>query len=185
MAQVFSDDTFQSLKRFLLQPIREISQLPNWTLSRTLAVQALTSALSGVIAGLLPLSLWRFLNGLIFFPFLVTVMTAVLASFFYYVFQILDRRTVPYTRLLNLVFFANLPYLIFHVSSSLFPFADLIGLSMSALLLTVGLSENFNLEKKRAMKWVGFIFVLLFILWGTEKITTWQGSRMPDAVDHP
>lgn len=164
--------------------MQEIARLPVWPLSQVLILQALCAGFSGAAAGLFPPGLWKLLQGLILFPILVTVMSLLLTSFFYYSFQIFENRTVSFVRLLTLIFFANLPYFLFHIPSSLFPPADVFGLGMTAILLVIGLTENFALEKKRSLRLVGAVFGLLFLLWLAEKITGIQRERMPDSVSY-
>lgn len=177
--------TFATLKDFFRHPMQEIARLPEWPLRRVLALQALCAGVSGMAAGLFPPGLWKLLQGLILFPILVTVMSAVLACFFYYSFQIFERRTVSMVRLITLIFFANLPYLLFHIPSSLFPPADIFGLGMAAILLVIGLTENFGLPKKRSLRLVGVVFGLLFLLWLAEKVTGIQRERMDASVPSP
>jgi hypothetical protein len=183
MSQDGFQDTIQSLKAFFRHPLEEVARLPNWGLKRTLIVQALLAGISGALAGVFPPGLWKILQGLILFPILVTVMSALLASFFYYYFQIFERRTVSYPRLLTLIAFASFPFFLFHIPSTLFPFADLFGLAMMGILLAIGLTENFMMEKRRALRLVGVVFGLLFVLWLAERISSSTRLRMPDSVE--
>lgn len=174
-------DVPQTLKSFFKHPIEEIAHLPDWSWKKTLVVQALCGAASGLAAGLFPPSIWRILQGGLLFPILVTVMGALLACFFYYYFQIFERRTVSYIQLLRLIFFANLPYFLFHIPSAIFGPADVFGLGMAAMLLVVGLSENFQLEKRRSIRLMGIVFGLLFLLWLGEKFSALQRERISGA----
>lgn len=185
MSQQGWQETSHVLKNFFRQPVQEMAKLPDWGLLHTLTVQAACAASSGLITGLFPPGLWKIMQGLIFFPILITVMTALFGCFFYYYFQIFERRTVSYARLVTLIFFANLPYFLFHVASGLFPPADIIGLGMGAILLVVGLTENFGLEKKRSLRLIGFVFGLLFLLWVGEKISSIARDRDPASVSTP
>lgn len=183
MSQAMPSETLKTLKDFFRHPVQEIARLPEWPLRRVLVLQALCAAISGAAAGLFPPGLWKLLQGLILFPILVTVMSTLLACFFYYSFQIFERRTVSFVRLLNLVFFANLLYFLFHIPSSFFPPADLIGLGLEAILLVVGLTENFALERKKSFRIVGVVFGLLFLLWVVEKASDLRRERLPDSVE--
>jgi hypothetical protein len=171
-----------TFKIFLQNPIAKIGQLPNWSLKKNIVLQFVFASMTGLAAGLIAPGFWRIMQGLILFPIIVTVMSSLLSCFFYYYFQIFENKTVPYSRLFELVFFADLFYFLFHIAAGLFPPADLIGLSMTALLLIVGLTENFSLERKRAIRLVGVLFSMLFLLWLSEKIANYQRSREPDSL---
>lgn len=182
MSGTFIQDAVQYLQRFVRHPFEEIAHLPVWSLRQLLLVHAALALISGTISGFVPPSFWRILQGLLFFPILVSVLGAILAAFFYYYFQLFERRTVPFQRLLTLVYFANWPFFLFHIPSNYFPPADLFGLAMSAALLIIGLTENFQLEKRRSLRLVGALFGLLFLLWLAEKASNYSRSREPDSV---
>lgn len=182
MSESFPREAIDYLKRFVVHPSTEIARLPQWTLPRLLLVHALLALLSGVLAGLVPPSFWRILQGLILFPVLVSVLGALLSAFFYYYFQLFERRTVSFLKLLTLVYFANWPFFLFHIPAAYFPPSDLLGLAMSAMLLMIGLSENFQLEKKRSVRLVGALFALLFLLWLAEKVSNSLRSREPASI---
>lgn len=183
MREAASRETLQTLKDFFRHPMQEIQRLPSWPLGRVLAVQFICAAISGLCAGLFPPSLWKFLNGIILFPILVTMISLLLSCFFYYSFQIFERRTVSFVKLSNLVFFATLPYFLFHIPSTLFPPSDIFGLGMEAMLLAMGLTENFQLEKRRSLRLIGVVFGILFFLWLAEKVSSLQRERLPDSIE--
>ena len=66
---------------------------------------------------------------------------------------------------------------------SFFPPADIFGLGMEALLLIVGLTENFGLEKKKSLRLVGIVFAMLFALWLMERVSGLQAERLPDSAE--
>lgn len=180
MSQAAFHDSIEVLKAFFRHPLEQIARLPEWTWKRTFAVQAALAAVSGLLAGIFPPGVWKILQGVILFPLLIIVMSSLLASFFYYYFQIFENRTVSFQRLLTLVAFAGLPYFLFHIASSFFPPADVFGLAMMAILLVIGLTENFALEKKRSLRVIAVIFGLLFVLWLMERASS---SRLFDSGD--
>lgn len=177
MSQVVIQETIHTLRSFFRHPLEEVARIPEWSLQRTLLTQATLAAFSGFLAGLFPPGIWRIIQGMILFPFLVTVMGALLASFFYYYFQIFERRTVAYGKLLTLIAFCSFPFFLFHIASALFAPSDLFGLAMMSILLVIGLTENFGLQKRRSIRLIGVIFGLLFLIWLGERISY---SRLPD-----
>lgn len=179
MSQVVIQDTVHTLRSFFRHPLEEVARIPDWSIQRTLLTQASLAAFSGMLAGLFPPGMWRIIQGMILFPFLVTVMGALFATFFYYYFQIFERRTVSYAKLLTLIAFCSFPFFLFHVASALFPPSDLFGLGMMSILLVIGLTENFALEKRRSIRLIGVVFGLLFVIWLAERISY---SRLPDSA---
>ncbi len=188
MSNLFLQDVFITLQKFFRRPLEEIARLPQWSLSKVLLVHALLALISGFASGFFPPGLWRILQGLILFPILVTVMGALLSAFLYYYFQIFEQRTVSYVRLFTLVAFANFPFFLFHIPSFLFPPSDLFGLAMTSILLVIGLTENFGLEKKRSLRLIALMFGLLFLLWLAEKVLSTRGrepASIEETIAHP
>lgn len=164
-------ETKEALLTFAKRPFDEIARLPAWSGKRILFLQLIVATLSGILTPLWAPTFWRIFQGLIFFPIFAVLMNLILTSFFYYYFQIFERRVASFTRLLTLVFFATLPFFLFHIASGLFAIADLFGLAMTAMLLVIGLTENFSVPKKRALRLIGVMFGLLFVLWLLERLS--------------
>lgn len=184
MASNFPREALLYVQKFLRRPLEEIARLPDWTLTQVLVVHGLLALVSGVLSGFFPFGLWRVLQGLILFPILVSVMASLLSAFLYYYFQIFERRTVSYVKLFTLVAFSNLPFFLFHIPSALFPPSDLFGLAMASILLVIGLTENFGMEKRRSLRLVGLLFGLLFLLWLAEKVLS-SRDRLPASLEQP
>lgn len=165
-------ETWSSLSRFVRHPFEEIARLPAWRWQQALLLQWSAAVVSGVLAGLLPFSLWKILQGAILFPMAVTVMAALLAVFLYYYFQVFENRIVPFHRLFHLTVLANLPFLATHILATWLSLFDVLGLLATALLMIVGLTENFGVDKARSIRVIGFAFGLLFTMWAAEKILT-------------
>ncbi len=88
-----------------------------------------------------------------------------LALFFYYYFQIFERKTVSYKKLYTLVVLANIPFLIFHILSNYIAVINLVGTAMTGLILVVGLNHNFAMEKRRAVRLVSILYITLALIW--------------------
>ncbi|MCX7977970.1 MAG: hypothetical protein N2578_03105, partial [Bdellovibrionaceae bacterium] len=131
----------------------------------------------GMLSGFLPFGTWRVLQGILLFPALTAIMGALLAVFLYYYFQVFEKRLVEYLRLLTLVYIANFIFLLFHIPAHYFPFADLIGLAFAAILLVVGLTENFALSRERSLRVIGVLFGMVVLIWLTEKVSYFLSSR--------
>lgn len=162
--------TLSILHRFARQPFEEIGNLPEWGLKQLMLAQLATAALSGVLAGLMGFGLWRILQGLVVFPVFAVILNLLLSCFLYYFFQIFERKTVSFLRLQVLVYFASLPFFLFHIAAYVFVISDLFGLAMTGMLLIIGLTENFQLEKNRSFRLIGLVFGLLLVFWVIEKM---------------
>lgn len=170
------------LKGFIKNPLKEIGSLPDWTWNRILLMQILLSMISGFLAAIVSLNFgtWKLANGLIVFPFVATIIGLILASFFYYYFQVFEKTTVSFQKLSTMIFLSNTLFYLFHVVSGHFAFADILGMAFTGMLITVGLTENFQMQKRRALRLVGVLFFLIFIIWVFEKL---RDTRLVNSVD--
>ena len=178
--QELAQEAIAFIKKLAINPRAELAHLPEWSVKQVLIVQLGMSLVSGLITGFLPPTFWKILQGIILFPLLASIMGALLAAFFYYFFQIFEGKLVSFPKLLTLVYFANFPFFLFHIASSIFPVSDIAGLAFTAALLMIGLSENFALERKKSIRLVGSIFSLLFLLWLIEKVLTYRQTHSLD-----
>lgn len=177
-------NTLNYLLRFLKHPIQEISRLPEWSWKKLIWVQITVAIASGVLAGLTKPGFFSIMAGLILTPIVAMMMVSVLTAFLYYYFQVFEKRTVPALKLFTLSVFANLPFFILQIGSTLVPPITLVGFAFSAMLLTVGLTDNFQMEKRRAMRLCGILFAIVILIWIANKITTYrmdQASKQPPA----
>ena len=162
---------------FLKNPIQNISRLPNWSWKKTVVINVLLSVTAGTLNGLIPPNIYNIAFGLLFMPLITLLLTHILSGFFYYYFQVFEKRSVDFLNLLRMVVLANVPFLILHSLTSLLPPLTLLGLAFSALLLVVGLTESFSLDRNRAIKLVSALYVMVFIVWLWEKVDTRRLSR--------
>lgn len=171
-------ETAQTIFRFLRHPVAEIGHLPNWSPKKTIIVQAICAAISGVLTGLLPFGLWKLLQGMILFPITFSILMGLLTCFFYYYFQIFEQRTLSFFEIFKFLFFVHLPYFIFHVGSAIFPVADVAGLAICAMIMMVGLQANFNVQKKRAVQLVAAVFGALLVVWLAERVSHFSQENL-------
>ena len=139
-------------------------------LFRSLITLILVSMISGVITGLVPPNFFRIMGGLIVSPMVAGVTAFVGALFIYYYFQVFEKRTCSLRKIFTLILFANIPFFIFQIGSELVPPITLVGFAFTALLMAVGLTENFQMEKRRALRLVTIMFAIVFILWLWNRI---------------
>jgi len=154
-----------NLISFLKHPIQEIARVPNWSWTELVFVQVCLTAATGALTGLVSRSFLGVLSGIFLTPILTMVTIAGSALFFYYVFQIFARQTLPFRRLVTVVFFANLPFFLLQVLSSLVPPISLIGFAFSGVILAVGLIDNFQLPRQLVIRVTSLVFVTIFCIW--------------------
>lgn len=156
---------------FVKDPLTQISKIPDWNWSSLFFVQIMISISSGLLAGLIKLNFYRMAAGIFIMPFVSTITSLLMATFFYYYFQFFENRTEDFRKLFTFVVLASIPFYIFQIISEYFAPITLIGLGFSFLLAIVGLCENFKLEKKRSYQLIGLLFTLVLITWITNRYT--------------
>lgn len=155
---------------FLKHPMHEVKNLPDWSWSTLTLFLAIFSIGSGVLFGLFPPNFYRILGGFTLAPAIAFIMTGLLTVFFYYYFQIFERRTVDFRRLYTLIIFANFPFFIFQIGSQIVPPLTLVGFAMTSAISVVGLTENFQMEKRRAIRIVLALLAVVFLIWLKDRI---------------
>ena len=165
-------EIFSHLKKFAVHPVEEIRHLPNWNWPRVFTLQIVLSLISGILSAVArtEFSTWKLLQAVIFFPFVSTLTGLILASFFYYYFQVFEKRTVSFIKLTIVVFLSNTVFYLFHSIAGLLVFFDILGMLFTGVLLVVGLNENFQMPKKNAIRLVGILLILIFSVWIAEKL---------------
>jgi hypothetical protein len=163
------EQTLKFLFEFLKHPLQRMTVLPDWGWSHLVFVVIGTSIISGALNGIVSLNFFQFAYGLFVLPVTCLITNFVLTSFLYYYFQVFEKRVVSFRKLWTLVIFASIPFFLFQAIASLIPPITLIGLAFSGFLLVVGLSENFSLEKKRALRLIILLYLMVFSVWLWDK----------------
>ena len=153
------------LTEFVKNPIKGISNLPNWNWPALFSVQILLAIISGTVAGLIKLNIYAVAFGIILMPIISTLAALLLALFLYYYFQFFENRTEDYRKLFTLVILSSIPFYLFQILSEYFAPVTLVGFAFTALLAIVGLCENFRVQRKRAYQLIGILFVLVLLAW--------------------
>ncbi len=161
----------QFLVQFIKNPVKHITEIPDWNLPSLFFIQISISITSGVLAGLLKMNIYRVANGLILMPIVSTITSLLLTTLLYYYFQFFEKRTVSFKKLFSLVIIASIPFYLFQVISEYFAPIALVGFAFNSILLIVGLNEVFKVEKKRCYEIVGALFALVLLTWIGSKIS--------------
>lgn len=155
---------------FLKYPLQEIKKPLPWSWVKTVVIYAVLSIAAGLLNGIISRNIYNMAFGLIFMPIITFVTSHVLTGFFYYYFQVFERRQIQFLEIFHMVVLANIPFLIIHTVTSLLQPLTLLGLASSAFLLIVGLTDKLSLNKKRAIQIVSALYFLIFAVWLWEKL---------------
>lgn len=175
---VSAKEVFHYIFNYLKHPVEKIKTLPDWNWTTLIVTLVSMSMISGVLTGLVPPNFFRIMGGIVISPLVVGVTTGLGALFIYYYFQVYEKRTCSYRRIFTLLLLANIPFFIFQVGSEIIPPITLVGFAFTALLLAVGLTENFQMEKRRALRLVAILLAIVFILWLWNRIDISRLERL-------
>lgn len=171
-------EVFNYIANYLRHPVEKIKHLPDWSWTVLLITVIVVSMVSGVITGLVPPNFFRVMGGIIISPLVGITTTFIGSLFIYYYFQVYEKRTCSLRKIFTLVLFANIPFFIFQVGSELIPPITLVGFAFTALLMAVGLTENFQMDKRRSIRLVTILFGIVFILWLWNRIDISRLERL-------
>ena len=152
----------------------EIRRLPSWPWRRILTAQILLTMITGALTGIAHRSVLGIFTGLIEMPILTSLIIFVTTLFFFYVFQLFQQIFVEFKELYLTVFFANIPFFIFHIVSDYFPPLLLIGLAFACLLLVVAFVDTFKTSRPFTIRLLAGIYALMVV---TYMASWWQNSR--------
>lgn len=175
---------FSYLFALVRNPVQEIQNLPEIRWKTLIIFQFCLNIISVVLSNVLAPYAISMVN--ITISVVASVLALTLSSlFFYYFFLILYNRQLPFIKIFSLVLFANIPFVIFHIAAFFFPPADLIGLAISALLMVVGLVENFQVPKKLATQLIIGLYFIFFLYWAGNLIVSRDHSEssLPQDLD--
>lgn len=171
-------EVIRYITNYLRHPVEKIKTLPDWNWPLLMITLISMSIASGVLTGLVPPNFFRIMGGVIISPIVGVVTTFIGALFIYYYFQVFEKRTCSLRRIFTLILFANIPFFIFQVGSEILPPITLVGFAFTALLMAVGLTENFQMEKRRALRLVTILFAIVFIIWLWNRIDISRLERL-------
>lgn len=163
---------------FLKHPVEKIKTLPDWNWTVLIITLISVSMVSGVLTGMVPPNFFRIMGGIVISPIVGVTTTGLGALFIYYYFQVYEKRTCSYRKIFTLFLLANTPFFIFQVGSEVIPPITLVGFAFTALLLAVGLTENFQMDKRRALRLVTILLAIVFILWLWNRIDISRLERL-------
>jgi hypothetical protein len=163
-------DSVEAIIVYLKHPVEQIKYLPDWSWRRVLLALVVLSAISGFIKNMIVGNTLVAILSIFSNPILSLLMILTSCVFFYYSLQIFLKKTVDFRKLFVMLFFANLPLMFFQILSEVLSPVTLVGLSFSCFITIVGITENFSVDKKWALKLVGSAYALLFFVWVAGQI---------------
>jgi hypothetical protein len=159
------DDVLHFLLQYLKNPVQSVSQLPDWDWPTLHIFLGSCAAVGGFLSGLVALKFTQMLGGLIIFPITVTVWCWLLTGFFYYSFFFLFQRELQLKALFTLISLSLLPFFAIYIVAPILEPLKIIGFSVSAILLGVGLSVMTGLDRKKIFKLIGALYLVYLLFW--------------------
>ncbi|MEZ0392263.1 MAG: YIP1 family protein [Pseudobdellovibrionaceae bacterium] len=172
----------RTLIQFLRRPMSEIKRVPEWPWPRLLALEVIVAGLTGSLASLiLQKSVVSAIFGFFFAPFVTLITLAIMTLFFYYSFQIFAEKIISPRQIFTVVLFASIPQLILRIIDGYVPPITLVGMAFTAFLMLVGFVENFQIQKKMAIRLIGVLYAILLTIWIWNQVSS---SRMESNWSH-
>jgi hypothetical protein len=78
---------------------------------------------------------------------------------------------------LAIIVFAAIPFLIFHIGSTIISPLDILGLIVAAILIIVGFVENFQLPRKQITQLVVTVLAIVIAVWLINKLRIMISQR--------
>ena len=170
--------TFYTLARFILNPIEGMKRLPTqWSWLHLFLIQVIVSASSGALHGILSGHFLYIFIGILFLPLSGLVCIGITGLIIHYSLQFLVKQTVRLRLLFTVLTFAAIPFYLLHTIAAFLSIIDLIGLAMAGLLTVVGLSQTCRIPRTFAIKLIGLLYFLFFVLWLSSHIQELEHAK--------
>jgi hypothetical protein len=153
------------LPQFLRRPVEGMKRVPSWDWPTALILEAGLAATTSVLRGFVDRSVYEIFGGLFVGPVRGIVISFILAGIFYYSCLFLLKTELEFRKIFVVVVLALVPSQILEILSPLAHPVTVIGVILSALLLIVGLVENFMLDKKKITQIVGTLAGAIILIW--------------------
>jgi len=155
----------QFLPGFYANPIEKIKYAIRRDWLDILLIQVLVSLVSGILTGLVEQSLIFLFWGIFFFPILAVILSFVFALVVHYSIIIFFEIQPSLRRTYHLVVLANLPFLLIRVASPILASVDILGFVLTTFLLSVGLIEDYRLDKQKVIKLMAALCAIVIMTW--------------------
>lgn len=166
------------LKNFLIpfirHPMDKIQNIPYWDWSRIILLQVLITTTIGAVKGFATQSkiFSSVLGGFFSFPLLTLITMMISTLFVYYSFQIICSQTLSFRKLYLIVLLANIPFFLIQVIAVFLQPLILVGLAFSTVLIIMGITANFKIDKKIVIKIIGTLYLIYALIWTAGKLNS-------------
>lgn len=144
--------------------------LPAWEWPEMLILQAIFAAACAVLTSMVARNLLGMFIGVLLGPITQLLIVGILAGFFFYVFMFYFHREVPFRQVYLHVMFAAIPTMLCNIASPVAPPATVIGIFGTAMLLFVGFTNNFHLDRVKVRNILGGLVAVYIVCWAINMI---------------
>lgn len=155
--------------RFARNPVEAMKTPIRLSLGALISLQAGAAIASSAIHALIERNVLDFAIGIFVFPVISVMVSAIFTLFIYYYFSIFTSTFLEIHRLHSIVVFATVPYFLAHALSGFLAPIDLIGILFMAILLVVGLVEQFGLGRGPVLTLTGAAVAVYFAAWSVAQ----------------
>lgn len=177
------------LPHFFKNPVQGMRTLPDWDWPEMLILEGAFAAACAFIGNLIARNIIGMITGIVIAPLAALIALGIGAGFFYYTFKFFFQRDIPYRQIYQTLVFASIPLIIVGIISPLMPPIVLLGCAAMMMLLYVGFTDNFHLERPRIKKLLIGLALLYAVSWAVALLrTTSRHERMrlkatPESLD--
>lgn len=163
--------------------------LPDWEWPEMLILQGAFAAACALIGNIIDRNILAMITGIVIAPLANLIATGIGAGFFYYSFKFFFQREIPFRQIYLTLVFATVPLLIVNIVAQIIPPIVLIGCVAMMMLLYIGFTDNFHLERARIKKLLIGLTLLYVLFWALALVRTTsrhQGMRLkatPESLD--
>jgi hypothetical protein len=177
------------LPAYLKNPLEGIKHVPSWDWWTVIILEILLGAICGALSGVVSRHILAIFGGLIVEPITSLLVSVVVSGIMYYACLFLLKTELDFKRVFIVVVLAKLPAEILSVISPVAKPITLLGIVATTVLLIVGFTENFMLDKKKVSQIVGTLAGVLILFWFYSLVTEISSTRIkvqdytPESLD--
>lgn len=160
------------LLSFIVSPIEALKQLPR-TEWKSLIIFQITGAVAVCLFSFLfNRNILHTVLNLAIVPTVLIFCSYLVAFTIVGYFKVFEKREIPFLGIYTLVVISLIPYLIAFPFFPLFPPLSIVACVFSAIAMSVGLVENFRVDKQSALKLMGALVLVFVFIWIVNMIAS-------------
>ena len=153
------------LPYFLKNPIEGMKRVPSWDWPTVLILEILIAAATSVLAGVVAKHWLSVLSGVILGPLMGLIISFILSGVLFYACLFVLKTELEFRKIFVVVVLAKVPSQILAILAPIARPITLVCFILTALLLVVGLVENFMLDRKKVSQIIGTIAGIVVLGW--------------------